>query len=244
MQGGRSAADHQCDRGADIGVQHRDRADAVDPHHGGGGVADHAARTSRVGRGDDGSEVSDMDLSAEHGVRHRPADRRRGDVVEEGRQHEYHHEQHERALPVARQEPGQQRRHLAVLEMLRQQRETEQQAQAIGEDDPLMGQVGEQARDAVARLEPGEGSLYRVMTASPTSVTPSSVSANRMKSSGTPSTAGAAACIPYPFAVEEHLPTRTKVSLAKLGLPAGRRSGAGADPVLTTDRNGAPAAPP
>ena len=102
-----------------------------------------------------------MDLSAEHGVRHRPADRRRGDVVEEGRQHEYHHEQHERALPVARQEPGQQRRHLAVLEMLRQQRETEQQAQAIGEDDPLMGQVGEQARDAVARLEPGEGEFVQ-----------------------------------------------------------------------------------
>ena len=93
-------------------------------------------------------------------------------------------------------------------------------------------------------LNPVKASLYRVMTASPTSATPSSVSANRMKSSGTPSTAGAAACIPYPFAVEEHLPTRTKVSLAKLGLPAGRRPDAGADPVLTTDRNGAPAAPP
>ena len=53
----------------------------------------------------------------------------------------------------------QHRRHLAVLEMLRQQRETEQQAQQVGEDDPFVLQVLDETRDAGARLEPGECEL-------------------------------------------------------------------------------------
>jgi hypothetical protein len=43
--------------------------------------------------------------------------------------------------------------------MLREQRETEQQAQEIGEDDPLVGHVREKTPDAGSLLESGEQDL-------------------------------------------------------------------------------------
>ena len=46
--------------------------DAVDPHHGRGGVADNAARATGVGRGDDRREKSDVNFF-EQRVRHRAA---------------------------------------------------------------------------------------------------------------------------------------------------------------------------
>src|SRR5581483_6058089 len=66
LDGGRYAADDEGDAGGDEGLDHAQGADAVDPHHGGGGVADHAARASGIGRGDDGGEKADMHLAPEH----------------------------------------------------------------------------------------------------------------------------------------------------------------------------------
>ena len=50
-------------------------------------------------------------------------------------------------------------RHLAVLEVVREQREAEQQAEQVGEDHPLVRHVGRQAAEAGARLEAGEDEL-------------------------------------------------------------------------------------
>ena len=100
-----------------------------------------------------------MDLAAKNSVRHRTADQRGRDVVEKRGQHEHHHQQNEGTLPLARQVLRQHGRHLAVLEMLRQQREADKKAQQVGEDDPLVREMADQSRDAVAGLESGERKL-------------------------------------------------------------------------------------
>ena len=69
------------------------------------------------------------------------------------------HEQHEAALPVVRQEVRQHLGHVAALEMVREQREAEQQAEQVGEDDPLVRQVRREPAEARAGLEPGEAEL-------------------------------------------------------------------------------------
>ena len=113
-----------------------------------------------------------MHLGAEQLVRHRAADQRRGDVVEERRDHEHHHEQHERALPVGGQEARQHQRHAALLEMPRQEREAHEQQEEVGEDHPLVREVAQQPADARAFLESGERrSCRRVTAGSPVSAT-------------------------------------------------------------------------
>ena len=72
------------------------------------------------------------------------------------RQNENHYQQHERALPVVRQEARQHCGHLAFLEMLRQQREAEQQAEQVGEDHPLVQHVQPEAAQSRAGLESGK----------------------------------------------------------------------------------------
>ena len=135
-------------------------------------------------------------LRAEHDAGDRAADQRRGDVVEERRQHEDHHQQHERALPVVGQQLRQPRRNAAGLEMLRQQREAEQQAQQVGEQHPFVAEVRDEPRQARPFGERREQRSSRsTITTRPVtatcsvrrwnSATPSSVSANRMKSTGT-----------------------------------------------------------
>ena len=88
--------------------------------------------------GDDGGEIADMHLAPEHLARHGAADQRGGDVVEKARQHENHHQQHEPALPVVRQERRQHVRDVALLEMARQQRKADQQQEQVGQDHPFV----------------------------------------------------------------------------------------------------------
>ncbi len=114
---------------------------------------------ARVRRGDDRSEIADVHLAAEHRHRHRAADHRRGDIVEEARQHEDHHEQDERAFPVAGQEARQERGNAAVLEVLGKQREAEQEPQQIREDHPFVQQMQPEAGESRARLEAREQKL-------------------------------------------------------------------------------------
>ena len=100
----RNGEDRKRDDGGDIGLHHRQRTDAVDPHHRGRGVADDAAGAAGVRRRDDRGEVADVDFAAEHMARHGAADQRRRDVVEEARQHEHDHQQRDAALPVVGQD--------------------------------------------------------------------------------------------------------------------------------------------
>ena len=102
-----------------------------------------------------------MDLAAEHGSRDGPANDRRGDIVEERGQHEDHCQQHEPALPVVGQEARQDRGNAALFEMIGNQRKTKQQQKQVGEDDPLMRQMGGEAREPVAGLESGEPELVQ-----------------------------------------------------------------------------------
>ena len=92
-----------------------------------------------------------MDLPVEDGMRDGAADHRRGDVVEERRQHEHRGEQHEAALPVVGQPARQHRRHLAVLEGPGQQGEAEQQEQQVGQRHPLVLEMNGEAGQARTR---------------------------------------------------------------------------------------------
>ena len=118
--------DQQGAKGSDIGVENDQGADAVDPHHGGRRVADHRAGAAGVRGGNDGGEETDMHLAAEKLMRHGTADQRRGDVVEEAGEDEDHHQHHETAFPVVRQVLGQDDRHVALLEMAREQAKAHQ----------------------------------------------------------------------------------------------------------------------
>jgi hypothetical protein len=104
-------------------------------------------------------EVPDMDLPAKNARCDRAPDQRRGDVIEEGRQHEDHPEQDESALPVVGQDPRDHDRHLRILEVLREEREAHEQAEEVREDHPLMGKEGREAGEARALGEPGERKL-------------------------------------------------------------------------------------
>ena len=152
----RHGEDQHGDDGGDIGLHDRERTDAGDPHHGGGGVADDAAGAAGVRGRDDRREIADVNLALEYVPRNGAADQRGGDVVEEARQHEHQDEQHDAALPVVRQ----QRRHLvrnpAFLEMPRQQRKPHQKQEQIAQSDPLMRHVVAEAGEARAVLETGE----------------------------------------------------------------------------------------
>ncbi len=155
----RNAAHDERDPRRDVSFEYVERIHPVDPHHGRRRVSHDAARAAGVRRGDDGREVSDMNLGAEQRMRHRPSDQRRRDVVEERRQHEHHDEHDERAFPVVRQEARQHRGHMRLLEVARQQRESEQQTQQVGENHPLLRQMHKEPRNAAASPETREPEL-------------------------------------------------------------------------------------
>ena len=122
---GRDAEDDQRHAGGTIGLAARERAHAGDPHHGGGGVAHHAARTAGVGGGDDRRQVADVHLAAEHRAapsRRRSSPRRccRGSdestkTITSSTKAPFQSSGRIRGSTVG---------HLALLEMLREQRET------------------------------------------------------------------------------------------------------------------------
>ena len=114
----------------------------------------------------------------EDGLRHRPADHGGRDVVKERGQDEDDREQREPALPVVGQDRRELLGDLAVLEVLGQEREPEEQAEQVEQDAPLVRDVvGDvEARQPVLadhlregeledqdRDEPGQGDLQRVV---------------------------------------------------------------------------------
>ena len=100
-----------------------------------------------------------MHLVAEHCGGHGATDQRGRDVVEKTRNHEHQHQQHEAAFPVIRQIVRQHGRHIAVFKMFGEQRETEQQPEQVGERDPLVAEVQQQALDTGAGFEAGDAEL-------------------------------------------------------------------------------------
>ena len=145
--------------GGNEGVEHAQGVDPIDPHHGGGGVADHAARAAGIGCSDDSGQVADVHSAPEDLLRHRTADQCRRDVVEEARDHCDEDEQHEAALPVV----GQEARHLvgdlAFLEVAREQGKAHEQEEQVGEDHGLVRHVLDEARQAGAVLEARKAQL-------------------------------------------------------------------------------------
>ena len=140
-----------------------------------------------------------MNLALEHVPRNGAADQGGCDVVEEARQHEHQDQQHHAALPVVRQQCRHRIRNPALLEMPGQQRKPHQQQEQVAERDPLMRHVVAEAAEAGAVFEAGEDELVddddgKARSARPeascggTARHPSSVSANRMKSTGIPNT--------------------------------------------------------
>ena len=159
--GGDDAECEQRHDGGDVGIHHVEWADAVDPHHRGGGVAHHRAGAACVGCRDDGCQVADMHTTLEYAGGDRAANQRGSNVVEEGRQNEHHHQQHETALPVVREKARQHLGHMTVFEVPGQYRETEQQAEQIGNDHPFMRQVAGQPVQAGDTVKPGEAELVQ-----------------------------------------------------------------------------------
>jgi hypothetical protein len=91
----------------------------------------------------------------------RAADQRRRDVVEETREDPDDHQQHKRPEPAFGQQPRQHFRHAAVLEMTRQQRKADQQAEQIDQQHPLVRHVRPEAGEAVTGLETGDRDLVQ-----------------------------------------------------------------------------------
>jgi hypothetical protein len=121
--------------------QHHEEAD----HVGDGDVP-----AAGVRRRDDRHEVADMDLAAEHMARHRAADQRGRDVVEEAGQHEHDREQDQ----SVRQEGRHRVRDAAVFEVARQDRGAHQQQEQVREDHPFVPHVQREAGEPGTGLEP------------------------------------------------------------------------------------------
>ena len=92
-------------------------------------------------------------------MRHGPADQGRRDVVEEAGKDPNHDEEDKGAFPVVRQESRQDHGHMALFEMAREQREADEQTKEVGEDDPLVAKMRNEARHTGASLEAGETEL-------------------------------------------------------------------------------------
>ena len=84
--GSRNRKDSEGGNRRNIGLQDGKRTDTGNPHHGGRGVADDASRATGVRCRDNRGEIADMDLALKDVPRHRAADQRRGDIVEDARQ--------------------------------------------------------------------------------------------------------------------------------------------------------------
>src|SRR6185436_13361546 len=68
-------------------------------------------------------------------------------------------QKHEAALPVVGQYARKLQRHVTFLEVLRQQREAEEEEQQVGEDHPLVGHVSHESLEPGPRLEAREREL-------------------------------------------------------------------------------------
>ena len=159
LQGRGHGENQQRHEGGDIGSKDGQRAYARNPHHGGGRVAEHAARAAGIGCGDNGSKVADVDLAAKYVPRDRAADDRRRNVVEETRQHKHDHEQQQPARPVVRQQRRHLVRHGAFLEVTRQQSEAHQQQEQVREQRKFVTEMKAEAGQPCALLEAGEDQL-------------------------------------------------------------------------------------
>jgi hypothetical protein len=91
--------DQEASDSRDVGLDDPQRADAVDPHHGGGGITDNAACAARIGGCNDGGKVTDMYFAPEHVPRHGATDQGGGNIVEKARHHEYNRKQDQAAAP-------------------------------------------------------------------------------------------------------------------------------------------------
>ena len=143
---GNHAEDGQRGERAGIGLEHLAGRHAVDPHHGGGGVAHHAARAAGIAGCHDGRQETDVHLALVQHRSHGAADHGRSDVVEEAGDEEHQDQHHEAALPVIRQVLGQDGGDARLLEVVGQQREAEQQAEQVGNGHPLVAQKAHQPR--------------------------------------------------------------------------------------------------
>ena len=147
--------------GRHISIEYLQGGHPGDPHHRGGGVADHAARAAGIAGGDDRGEKADVHtLLVEHGG-HGAADHRGRDVVEEAREHEHQQQQHETAFPVVRQVIRQQGGQSAAFEVVCEQRESQQQSEQVGERHPFVGEQCQQTGHTGHAGEIPEAELVR-----------------------------------------------------------------------------------
>ncbi len=89
---------------------------------------------------------------------HHTAEHRRGNVVEEGRQHEDHREQRDAPGESVGEQVRQVVGNIAPLELVRQHLEADQEQEQVGYDYPFVFCVRQQCCEAAAR---GEGSHER-----------------------------------------------------------------------------------
>ena len=159
--GGEVSHDDQGHNRSNISVKHNQRADAVDPHHGGRRVAHHGAGTAGIGSSDDGRQIANMHLALEKLVRHGATDQRSGNVIEEAGEHENHDQHQEATFPVCRQELGQDHRHVALFKMAGEQRKTGEQAEQVGNRHPFMTKMPGKTSHADTGLEAGKNDLVQ-----------------------------------------------------------------------------------
>ena len=160
---------------ADVGVQHIERRDAVDPHHRRGGVADDAARAAGVGRGDDGREKADVHLARNSVCAIAPPisaaamlsrnDDSTNTIASSAKQ----------PFQSSGSSRGSASGHVALLEMARQEREAEQQARQVRDDHPFVRQMRDQPVEARPGRERAEQQLIRDDHGQPADRAPRSV---------------------------------------------------------------------
>ena len=111
---------------------------AIEPHDGRGRVANNTPRTASIGCGHDCREESDTHSSLVNVASHHSAKDRSRDIVEKCGQDEDDGQQRQPASPIVGEQPRQMVRHVALLEMVRQHLEADEQKQQIGDNDPFM----------------------------------------------------------------------------------------------------------
>ncbi len=126
-------------------MQHQERAHPGDPQHGRRGIPNDAAGAAGVRGGDNRREITDTDTILEHMPRNGRADQRRGDIVEERGDGKHENEKHEASGPVVGQSGRHPIRHTARFEMAGKQRKANQKQKQIGDENPFIGEMGEQA---------------------------------------------------------------------------------------------------
>ena len=123
MHGRGNAEDHEGDRSGDVRLEHRERRNAVDPHHRRRRVADDAARPARIRSGDDRGEKSDVHLVPIHDTGNRAADQRAAMLSRNDDSTKIITSRTNPPFQSSGSRREQPRGNVARLEMLRQQRE-------------------------------------------------------------------------------------------------------------------------